>query len=165
MVSLAQCNSPVCKGSQKKAAAPQLLRGGSLRQHAAETTARTSVIPIRSPLSAFTQQPASLLHPHTHTASCETEQNAKQAVQSSTAAMDQEGEQRSLLKDTTFTEIGGVLRQRLPPTSTEEIMTKVFGTKNAPTQRVSESLDYEPVQNTIFYKRMKAAKEKKHLFG
>ncbi|WIA21477.1 hypothetical protein OEZ85_000682 [Tetradesmus obliquus] len=44
-------------------------------------------------------------------------------------------------------------------------MTKVFGTKNAPNQRVSESLDYEPVQNKIFYERMKAAKKERHLFG
>lgn len=47
--------------------------------------------------------------------------------------------------------------------ASETLVTKVFGTKNAPSQRVSESLDYEPVQNKIFYERMKAAKEKRSL--
>jgi hypothetical protein len=79
--------------------------------------------------------------------------------------MDQEAEQRGLLKTTTFTEREGIFRRHVAAPSTQEILTKVWGTKNAPTQRVSESLDYEPVQNSIFYKRMKAAKEKKHLFG
>lgn len=51
----------------------------------------------------------------------------------------------------------------LPPR--REIVERVFGTAAAPAQRVSESLDYEPVQNAVFYKRMKAAKEQKHLFG
>jgi hypothetical protein len=51
------------------------------------------------------------------------------------------------------------------PPSTQELLKRVFGTRYAPTQRVSESLDYEPVQNAVFYKRMKAAKEKRHLFG
>jgi hypothetical protein len=51
------------------------------------------------------------------------------------------------------------------PTTTETLVTKVFGTATAPNQRVSESLDYEPVQNKIFYERMKAGKEKRHLFG
>jgi hypothetical protein len=75
--------------------------------------------------------------------------------------MDLDSEQHGLLKKATFREI----HHRGPVPTTQEILTRVFGTKNAPTQRVSESLDYEPVQNTIFYKRMKAAKEKKHLFG
>lgn len=44
-------------------------------------------------------------------------------------------------------------------------MTRVFGSKNAPNQRVSESLDYEPVQNKIFYERMQQAKKERHLFG
>lgn len=44
-------------------------------------------------------------------------------------------------------------------------MTRVFGSKNAPNQRVSESLDYEPVQNKIFYERMRQAKKERHLFG
>lgn len=48
---------------------------------------------------------------------------------------------------------------------TETLMTRVFGSKNAPNQRVSESLDYEPVQNKIFYERMRQAKKERHLFG
>jgi chloride channel 7 len=47
----------------------------------------------------------------------------------------------------------------------ETLMTRVFGSKNAPNQRVSESLDYEPVQNKIFYERMRQAKKERHLFG
>ncbi|KIZ04574.1 Chloride channel protein CLC-a [Monoraphidium neglectum] len=77
--------------------------------------------------------------------------------------MEPEHEQHGLLKSATFRQVTQRHTPQLP--STEDILTKVFGTKNAPTQRVSESLDYEPVQNKIFYKRMKAAKEKKHLFG
>lgn len=70
-----------------------------------------------------------------------------------------DSEDRSLLKAVTF-------KAAMPaPTSTETLMTKVFGTKNAPNQRVSESLDYEPVQNKIFYERMRTAKKERHLFG
>lgn len=47
----------------------------------------------------------------------------------------------------------------------EQLVERVFGTSAAPAQRVAESLDYEPVQNLVFYRRMKAAKEQKHLFG
>jgi hypothetical protein len=75
--------------------------------------------------------------------------------------MDAHGEGRGLLKEATFREV----RHRGAAPTPQELLTRVWGTKNAPAQRVSESLDYEPVQNTIFYKRMKAAKEKKHLFG
>ena len=75
--------------------------------------------------------------------------------------MERENEQRGLLRNATFREVS----QPSAPPSTQDILTKVFGTKNAPTQRVSESLDYEPVQNKIFYQRMKAAKTHKHLFG
>jgi hypothetical protein len=76
--------------------------------------------------------------------------------------MDPEGEHRGLLAAATFREQP---RLRATAPSAQELLTKVWGTKNAPTQRVSESLDYEPVQNAIFYKRMRAAKEKKNLFG
>ncbi|GBF97646.1 H(+) Cl(-) exchange transporter [Raphidocelis subcapitata] len=76
--------------------------------------------------------------------------------------MDLDGEHRGLLAAATFREQP---RHRGPTPSAQELLTRVWGTKNAPTQRVSESLDYEPVQNAIFYKRMRAAKEKKHLFG
>ncbi len=48
---------------------------------------------------------------------------------------------------------------------TETLMTRVFGSKNVPNQRVSESLDYEPVQNKIFYERMRQANKEKGLFG
>lgn len=47
-------------------------------------------------------------------------------------------------------------------------LTKVLGTKVAApnANRVSESLDYEPIQNKIFYDRMRAKKEgKKKLYG
>lgn len=80
------------------------------------------------------------------------------------AGMGQDGspfaENRSLIqRNVTF-------RSSMPaPSTTETLMTKVFGTKNAPNQRVSESLDYEPVQNKIFYERMRAAKKERHLFG
>jgi chloride channel 7 len=74
--------------------------------------------------------------------------------------MDREKERMGLLRSVTFN--GSSSR---PATTTETLVTKVFGTATAPNQRVSESLDYEPVQNKIFYERMKAAKEKRHLFG
>ncbi|GLI59663.1 hypothetical protein VaNZ11_001600 [Volvox africanus] len=45
-------------------------------------------------------------------------------------------------------------------------LSKVLGSKTAPTGRVSESLDYEPIQNKLFYDRMKSRKEgKKKLYG
>ena len=48
----------------------------------------------------------------------------------------------------------------------EEFITRVVGTKNGPNVRNSESLDYEPMQNKIFYDRIKHAKEgKKKLYG
>jgi chloride channel 7 len=52
-----------------------------------------------------------------------------------------------------------------PADGTETLMTRVFGSQNVPNQRVSESLDYEPVQNKIFYERMRQAKKERHLFG
>lgn len=70
---------------------------------------------------------------------------------------DREREQAGLLRSSTFR---GQERSHEPA---ESLITKVFGTKNAANHRVSESLDYEPVQNKIFYDRMKAAKEKRHL--
>lgn len=73
------------------------------------------------------------------------------------------GEGRALLaRNVTFRASAS---QAAAQNSTETLMTKVFGTKNAPNQRVSESLDYEPVQNKIFYERMRAAKKERHLFG
>ncbi|KAG2485675.1 hypothetical protein HYH03_015647 [Edaphochlamys debaryana] len=45
-------------------------------------------------------------------------------------------------------------------------LSRVMGSKTAPTGRVSESLDYEPIQNKLFYDRMKTRKEgKKKLYG
>jgi hypothetical protein len=49
--------------------------------------------------------------------------------------------------------------------STESFLNKVFGSKNPPNQRVSESLDYEPIQNKIFYDRIKSTKEKRKFYG
>lgn len=53
----------------------------------------------------------------------------------------------------------------LPVLTADSLISRVFGSKNAPNQRVSESLDYEPVQNKIFYERMRQAKKERHLFG
>jgi hypothetical protein len=48
----------------------------------------------------------------------------------------------------------------------DAFITKVVGTKNGGNVRNSESLDYEPMQNKIFYDRLKHAKEgKKKLYG
>lgn len=80
----------------------------------------------------------------------------------SPAAMDAEqqaGETRGLLKAVTFRS------SAYAAPSAETLMTRVFGTKNAANQRVSESLDYEPVQNKIFYERMRQSKRERHLFG
>ena len=74
--------------------------------------------------------------------------------------MEPEKERTGLLRAITFNRASS-----RAPTATETLVAKVFGTKNAPNQRVSESLDYEPVQNKIFYERMRASKEKRHLFG
>ncbi|KAG2454447.1 hypothetical protein HYH02_001466 [Chlamydomonas schloesseri] len=57
-----------------------------------------------------------------------------------------------------------------PPAGTyapaTSFLSKVLGTKVAATGRVSESLDYEPIQNKLFYDRMKSRKEgKKKLYG
>jgi hypothetical protein len=57
---------------------------------------------------------------------------------------------------------------RLPTVASltaDTLITRVFGSRNVPNQRVSESLDYEPVQNKIFYERMRQAKKERHLFG
>jgi hypothetical protein len=67
-----------------------------------------------------------------------------------------EGERATLLRNVTF-------RSDAAPAVKETIMTKVFGTSAPGNQRVSESLDYEPVQNRIFFERMKAAKTERHL--
>ena len=45
-------------------------------------------------------------------------------------------------------------------------LARIVGEKTAPVNRVSESLDYEPIQNKLFYDRMKSRKEgKKKLYG
>ncbi|GFR49429.1 hypothetical protein Agub_g11486 [Astrephomene gubernaculifera] len=50
--------------------------------------------------------------------------------------------------------------------SATSFLAKVLGSKTAATGRVSESLDYEPIQNKLFYDRMKSRKEgKKKLYG
>ncbi len=62
--------------------------------------------------------------------------------------------------------------QRNPPkaptyaSDQPSFLSKVLGNKDAATGRVSESLDYEPIQNKLFYDRMKSRKEgKKKLYG
>lgn len=71
-------------------------------------------------------------------------------------------EQNSLLKRT-------VTFKAPRPTSyapDAPLLRKIIGTKQAPTNRVSESLDYEPIQNKLYYERLKAKKEgKKKLYG
>jgi chloride channel 7 len=52
-----------------------------------------------------------------------------------------------------------------PYTPGESFLSRLLGPKNPPTQRVSESLDYEPIQNKIFYDRIKESKKKKKLYG
>ena len=42
---------------------------------------------------------------------------------------------------------------------------RVWGSKTAPTTKVSESLDYEGPQNRLFYERMNAKGGKKKLYG
>ena len=42
---------------------------------------------------------------------------------------------------------------------------RVWGSKSAPTTKVSESLDYESPQNRLFYERMNAKGGKKKLYG
>lgn len=45
-------------------------------------------------------------------------------------------------------------------------MRRVWGTKKAPTTKVSESLDYESIQNKMFYERLnQKTKGKKKLYG
>ncbi len=68
-----------------------------------------------------------------------------------------ERERASLLRAITFKQEADA------PAASQSLLTKVLGTKVAPNPRVTESLDYEPIQNKIFYQRMKAAKEKRHL--
>lgn len=46
------------------------------------------------------------------------------------------------------------------------LLTKVLGSKAAPVNRVSESLDYEPIQNKVFYDKLRVKKDgKKKLYG
>jgi hypothetical protein len=48
----------------------------------------------------------------------------------------------------------------------DQFISRVVGTKNGGNVRNSESLDYEPMQNKIFYDRIKHAKDgKKKLYG
>lgn len=80
---------------------------------------------------------------------------------------DQEGlSSSSLARNVTFNSKGWGAPASAPAGGgAETLMARVFGSKNAPNQRVSESLDYEPVQNKIFYERMRQAKKERHLFG
>lgn len=75
---------------------------------------------------------------------------------------DPHSENRSLLRNATFkAPAQGVLTQ--PGAS---VLHKLIGTKTAATNRVSESLDYEPVQNRVFSDRQNDKKEgKKKLYG
>jgi chloride channel 7 len=72
-----------------------------------------------------------------------------------------------MLRAPTFSNSGGVAKGSgaAPPLTADTLVSRVFGSKNAANQRVSESLDYEPVQNKIFYERMRQAKKERHLFG
>ncbi|PNH06168.1 Chloride channel protein CLC-a [Tetrabaena socialis] len=79
--------------------------------------------------------------------------------------MAQEDETPMLGRAVTFTRNPAVVK---PPVyeSASSFLSKVLGTKIAATGRVSESLDYEPIQNKLFYDRMKTRKEgKKKLYG
>lgn len=76
------------------------------------------------------------------------------------ADMERERETAGLLRVSTFSRSAPVLPR---PVGGQELLKKIVGTSQVSNQRVSESLDYEPVQNELFYKRMKAAKEKRHL--
>lgn len=49
--------------------------------------------------------------------------------------------------------------------SNNAVITKVFGTSKPVNTKVSESLDYEPVQNKLFLDRMKAGKGEKKIYG
>lgn len=51
------------------------------------------------------------------------------------------------------------------PANAQQLLVQVVGTKNPSQQKVSESLDYEPVQNKIFYDRMKASKANRKFYG
>ena len=42
---------------------------------------------------------------------------------------------------------------------------RLWGTKKAPTTKVSESLDYETPQNRLYYERLDQRKGKKGVFG
>lgn len=56
-------------------------------------------------------------------------------------------------------------RAAAAPESTN-LLTKIVGSKTAPNNRVSESLDYEPIQNQVYFERLKIKKEgKKKLYG
>ena len=72
-----------------------------------------------------------------------------------------ENEEQSLLTRTvTFRQAPKVYNADTP------LLRKVLGTKTAPTNRVSESLDYEAIQNRVYYDRIKRGKEgKKKLYG
>lgn len=74
------------------------------------------------------------------------------------------GSSRTMGRAPTFTSRHGTM-PAMPALTADTLITRVFGSKNAPNQRVSESLDYEPVQNKIFYERMRQGKKERHLFG
>ena len=51
-------------------------------------------------------------------------------------------------------------------TTLQNLTNRILGSKVAPSNRVSESLDYEPCQNKVFYDRMNIKKDgKKKLWG
>jgi hypothetical protein len=72
------------------------------------------------------------------------------------------GERSGLLRVVTFDKTGTPPHSTAPLTG-QVLLNKIVGSTVASNQRVSESLDYEPVQNDLFYRRIKAAKEKRHL--
>lgn len=49
--------------------------------------------------------------------------------------------------------------------SNNPLIARVFGSKAAGNQRISESLDYEPVQNKIYFDKMKEGKGEKKIYG
>ena len=79
------------------------------------------------------------------------------------------GEASTLLKKSaTFSASARVAPVQTPqtPITFESLLAKVVGPAAPSTNRVSESLDYEPVQNRVFYHRLKMKKDgKKNIWG
>ncbi len=73
-----------------------------------------------------------------------------------------ESDTQSLLKRTATFKAPGHSFQ----TDNGSVLTKLIGTKAAPSNRVSESLDYEPIQNRVYQDRLRTKKDgKKKLYG